>query len=902
MSAEFVVNAFLDEEENRVVLLRRDSAGNLCERSVPTEWASFHRTGQITPELRRMLSTAQSVKSIRDEGEWTRVIWRGKWERRGACFGRVDRERGGYQPSPFTAHGVDHLEADVDPVRRFLTDNDIDLQTPRRCYIDFETDSRVPFSRKESARVLCWSLTDDDGVEVVEVLAADTDAAERDLMSKLWHVLRDYDQVLAWNGDRFDFPVHFARTVLLGLKIDVRRWHWLDHLVVFKRMNMHSAESGDEKSSFALGSIAQALLGETKDDFDASKTWAAWCNAVDCGGGEASCRACRGCLARYNLKDSILLTRIEQKTGYITLFGTLAEVCRVMPDSKGLQPTRQMDGFMLRLAREQKIHFPSKEYQNQDDNKDKFDGAYVMDPKRKGILTDVHVCDFASLYPSIILTWNMSPETKFGTPYLNKTKRTRLADAPDPTFPVCVSPLTGQRFRTDTKGILPYALETMIAMRKYWNDRKASLPPGTPEWYDADRRSTAYKVAANSFYGVVGSPYSRFYDPDIAEACTQAGKWLLVNVVLEAAEKIGMEAIYGDTDSGFIAGTDVESFKAFTKACNDNILPEAIRSVGCVRNDIKLAYEKAFRVLVFVSAKRYIGYYLHYKGKAANADSKPEVKGLEFKRGDSNMIARRLQERVINMLGTSTLTPIVDYRDELRRTMEHVMSSVLDYDQVVMSKNLSRELNGYITKKKKDGADAGVPHHVTIGRILEARGLEVGEGTRVEYVVVDGSSTPAKVIPGMDYAGECDRWYLWESLVYPPTQRLLESAFPEHNWVANLASIRPAKPKGRTRVLEGQLGLDLTRTAPGQVPYVITVDEAIRGYVAELGAVFKRHPGMRPVQIRLRLRSGAVAVLDVPLHVSETKNLKSDLERTLWGIVFRDNVLSNFAEAVSKSA
>jgi DNA polymerase elongation subunit (family B) len=462
-----------------------------------------------------------------------------------------------------------------------------------------------------------------------------------------------------------------------------------------------------------------------------------------------------------------------------------------------------------------------------------------------------------------------------------------------------VSPLTGQRFRTDVRGILPFALEQMIALRKYYNDLKASLPPGTPEWFDADRRSTAYKVAANSFYGVVGSPFSRFYDAEIAEAVTQAGKWLLVNVVMDNAEKRKMESVYGDTDSAFIGNTDVETFRTFVKECNEKLIPEAIAAVGCSRNDIKLAYEKAFRVLVFVSAKRYIGYYLHYKGKAAAEGSKPEVKGLEYKRGDSNLIARRLQERVINYMGTKTLTPIATYRNELRETMEHVMSGVLDYDQVVMSKNLSRDLRDYVMKPKKDGSDGAVPAHVIVGRILEERGLEVGEGTRVEYVIVDGTSTPAKVIPGIDYAGECDRWYLWESLVYPPTQRLLEAAFPDHNWKDGLESIRPAKPKGRSRVLEGQLGLDLTREAPGQVPYQITIDESLRGSVAELGAVLRRHPGMRPVQIRLRLRSGAIAVLDVPIHVSATKHLESDLTRALWAIVWRSKVLADLATAVS---
>lgn len=876
--SERIVNAYLDEDELSLVLLHRDTKGALVRRTVRPEWVSYHLRAELRPheDLMRMLSTSQAVRSVTDEGEYVRVAWVDKWARRGACFGKRDLI------SPFQREGVRHFEADVDPVRRYLTDHDVELASPRRCYLDLECDSRVPFSRKEEMRILSWAVTDDDGFERVEALSEETDAAERDLIGELLKVLGDYDQVLAWSGDRFDFPVLTARTNRHIRGVDMKRWHWLDHLVLFRRMNMHSAESGEEKASFALGAISQALLGDTKDDFDASKTYEAWKNATPCPDGK--CRACRACLMRYNLKDTVLLTKIERKTGYVALFGTLSEVCRVMPNSQGLQPTRQMDGYMLRLGKEAGKKFPSKTYRDSSYMEEQFDGAYVMEPKNMGIRRNVHVCDFSSLYPSIILTWNMSPETKYGTPYLSRARRDRTAESPPP-FPVCTSPITGQRFRTDVRGILPYALEQMIAMRKKWNDLKASLPPGTPEWHDADRRSTAYKVAANSFYGVVGSPFSRFYDRDVAESVTQNGKWLLVDLVLAEAERRGMTAEYGDTDSGFVAGTDRASFAAFVRECNEVIIPAALRDVAhTARNDIKLAYEKEFRILVFVSAKRYVGYYAHYKGKEATSDSKPEVKGLEYKRGDSSAMARRLQQRVIEMLRDNENAP--DYRAVLREAMEEVTSGPLTYDQVVVSKNLSKPLSDYGGKTKKDGTES-VPAHVIVGRILEARGLDVGEGTRVEYVVVDGSKTPAVVIPGQDYAGECDRWYLWENLVYPPTQRLLEAAFVEHDWKTGLEKIRPATPRAKGAPLPGQLALDVERAAPGRVPFVLHVGEDLKGAVEDVKAVLKRHPGMRPVEMHVHLRSGAVAVLDVPIHVSGTAHLEGEVRTLLWDLTWQ---------------
>ena len=79
---------------------------------------------------------------------------------------------------------------------------------------------------------------------------------------------------------RFDFPVMKARSIKQGFDNDSdwqwKRWLWLDHLEIFRRMNTMVAESGAEKQSFALENIAQAILGEGKDNFDSSKTWEAW--------------------------------------------------------------------------------------------------------------------------------------------------------------------------------------------------------------------------------------------------------------------------------------------------------------------------------------------------------------------------------------------------------------------------------------------------------------------------------------------------------------------------------------------------------------------------------------------------------------------------------------------------
>jgi DNA polymerase, archaea type len=947
--------------------------------------------------------------------------------------------------------------------------------------------------------------------------------------------------------------------------------------------------------------VAMGLLGEGKDDFDSSKTWQAWA----AGGAE------RQRLLDYNAKDVELLPKIEAHTGFATLFDTLAEVTGVFPHTLGLEPTQFVDSFMLRLASGSGTRFPTLDRNRE---KDKYGGAYVMQPRENGILRNVHVADFASLYPSIILAWNMSPETwKLVSP-----------NGPIPEG-MCRTPTTYQGFTTGEDGMLPRALRQVLELRKEWKNRKNAEPPGTDAWKDADRRSTAYKVAANSFYGVIGSVYSRYYDRRVAESVSLSGKWLIEKTIEAAKEKgwkvnyadsvtgdrtvlvkdahgdidaipieeiwerskakarrpdgkqtallpgwralarasngkvgwypidsivrhktmkelwkistkrgqtevtqdhgivVGDESItpaefiargakfdcvkppvealgcdvdlwsylkratftreykgrllerrfelvdddewivlggwgspvhkirrcyrtgtpemhallrlvaayiaegsasirgvtacrymwsiardeaawlealkvdlelicpeakvfgphrtsgayvlrsgtatmaaafatiaghtskgkklpsfihtlsvdefatffavmaqgegevveqkysrqYGytstsqrlvaglsyalaargyehavwyraekkswsirtrpagserdrktppqverrraeewvydlsvpgannfvdgigrvllhNTDSVFVAGPSRTAFKEFVNECNEDLYPQLLAKHGCKENPIKLAYEKEFDRLVFVAAKRYAGSYAHADGKEATAASKPEIKGLEYKRGDASKLARALQEKVVMMILRGEES-VEAYRAVIDEARSHVLEDELPVEEVTLSKGLSKPIKEYEKPgTKKDGSAFADLAHVAVAKELAKRGLEVGEGTRIEYVVLDSTTTPTKVIPSSDYTGEVDRHYTWETLVWPATQRLLLAAFPSQDWTS-YDRTRPPKPRGKAaRVPEEQRSLE--QAAPLSVWVDSELDElALRMVAKEQG-------------------------------------------------------------------
>jgi DNA polymerase elongation subunit (family B) len=275
-----------------------------------------------------------------------------------------------------------------------------------------------------------------------------------------------------------------------------------------------------------------------------------------------------------------------------------------------------------------------------------------------------------------------------------------------------------------------------------------------------------------------------------------------------------------------VAGCTEQEFGDFVKHCNEDLYPRILKAQGCVVNRVKLAYEKCFERIVFTSAKRYAGVYLHYKGTRSTADSKPEVKGLEYKRGDSCRLARELQSSAVDLICKDKVEDPIVLKSLVAEIRERALRGNVELSEIVLSKGMQKEPGMYLkcatcehfeaehrggVKKscsqrkcncreyqpirKKNGDPEAAPEHVRAAKVLEARGRDVSEGTKISYFVVDGTTSPKTVAPAEDFNGEFDRYHLWESLVWPPTERLLAKAFPDHDW-SEFDRARPKKNKG----------------------------------------------------------------------------------------------------------
>jgi DNA polymerase elongation subunit (family B) len=759
-----MINAWV--EKGRIKASYRDSAGVLSIRDL----GEAHYTGFVKdPDV--VKSCFGVIDVSRDKfADWYRVL-----------FVDYDSRKDFLINNP----GV-IFEADVSPVRRFITDHKVVIDPPKRGFMDEETDSRASFTEAivGETTLLTWAFVDDVGASAKQALEDMHDQAEAELWAELWRQMGTCDSVIAWNGERFDFAVMKFRCERLAKKYPKimqpywehrRRLLFVDHLLCFKRHHM-AAESGDDKTSMRLGDVCESIIGEGKNDFDSSKTYEAWA-----AGGSA-----REELLAYNLQDTALLPKLEEATGYLALQQAIAEITWCPVNTHTLKPMPWIDAYLLKMAHRRGTHLPSK-LPGGGDVKD-VQGAIVMAPTKLGVHEDVHVVDFKSLYPTIIRTFNLGSETK-----LSPEEGQRRWLAGDPF--VCKA-ATGVYFQTDKPSMLSEFCSEMMNTRDFWKKEMKKYPPGTPEWKYAERMSKGGKIANNSGFGVNGNPYFRLYDTDVTEAIIQGARLMLMSAKA-AAESWGMEMIYGDTDSLFIVGCPRERFEEFVRYCNAEVFPKVLAEHRCRKEFcvVELAYEKQFSRLVFPcspdgtpAAKRYAGAYRHYGGKEATADSKPEIRGLEFMRTDAVRLARHMQREAIEMILTGR--PEDEIEAWVKRKRELFFEGEVPLEDIVLSKGISRSLDAYRTKGP----------HVRIAEALAEAGEDVGEGTRISYVVTDGTVSPTQVIAAGDYKGEFDRHYYWSKSIYPCVMRVLVGAYPNRPWKRWI----PKRPK---KTLPGQLAL-----------------------------------------------------------------------------------------------
>jgi DNA polymerase-2 len=491
---------------------------------------------------------------------------------------------------------------------------------------------------------------------------------ERSLLRNFeaWMQSADPDLLIGWNVIGFDLGYLLKRADVLGIPLrlgrEMRSYSIFERSGRFSRANVPGRVVLDGPQllrssfysfeSYSLENVSQEVLGEGKL-IQATNNKAAEI--------ERLFREDKAALVRYNLQDTILVTRIFEKLGLLDLVVKRSKLSGMLLDQVGMS-TASLDHFYL-----PRLH--SKGYVAPDvaDIRDVEygSGGYVMAPEA-GIYDDIIALDFQSLYPTIIRTFGIDPLSR------------ALAD----TDPI-ITP-TGFRF-SRAHSILPAFIAELMLERREAKARKDTA------------LSQAIKILMNSFYGVMGSAGSRLYHPDLPDAITSTGQWLLVQSKTWL-EDLGHRVIYGDTDSLFVAlkfkpGLSSREITAQGIEVAQNLTSwwrNKLREEFKVESALVLEFKKHYKKFLIPSARNSsLGAKKRYAGLVADAEQTVEFVGLEVVRSDWTKLAREFQIELYTKIFHGE--PIEEW---ITNFVRQVRAGKFD-DSLVYRKRLHKQLDEY---------------------------------------------------------------------------------------------------------------------------------------------------------------------------------------------------------------
>lgn len=420
-------------------------------------------------------------------------------------------------------------------------------------------------------------------------------------------------------------------------------------------------------------------------------------------------------LARYNLKDCELVWDIFAATDLLDFAIERSQLTGMKMDRMGGSAASFDYAYLPKLHRAGYVAPSLGELQSDIVSP----GGYVMDSS-PGLYDNVLVLDFKSLYPSIIRTFKIDP-AGFWLSADKKLSGSKVVDG-----------FNGARFAK--KGHL---LPDIIA--ELWARRDAAKRDKN------NPLSQAIKILMNSFYGVLGSPVCRFFDPRISSSITLRGHEI-IQTTKQWIEEQGLQVIYGDTDSVFVwldRNCSVDAAMALgaelAQSLNARWQNDIAERFG-VESVLELEFETLYRRFLMPtirgseegSKKRYAG--------TIETDGTTELvfKGLESVRTDWTALAKDFQRELYRRIFASE--PFTEY---IRQTVERLLAGECD-EHLIYRKRLRRQLHEY---------KRNIPPQVQAAKklVLE-RGADVRRGDWVEYIfTLDGPEPVQAMTAAIDY-------------------------------------------------------------------------------------------------------------------------------------------------------
>lgn len=531
-----------------------------------------------------------------------------------------------------------------------------------------------------------------------------------------WFRHHDPDVIIGWNLIQFDLRLLQASAEQAGMVLTLGRGgapiEWRNHQrregYVFASIPGRLAIDGIEAlrsalwsfPSFSLETVSQELLGEGKAIDDPYSRMEEI---------ERRFQEDKPALARYNLKDCELVTRIFAKTRLMEFLLERANVTGLQADRMGGSIAAFSHLYLPRMHREAYVA-PSVGTRTGES----YPGGFVME-SRPGIYDSIVVLDYKSLYPSIIRTYLVDP--------IGLAEGMLATDLKD----IIPGP-NGTRFSRSR-----HCLPGLIA--QLWTGRDKAKAAGNAPL------SQAFKLLMNAFIGVLGAQGGRFFDPRLVSAVTLRSHEIMRQTRAWVEAK-GYEVIYGDTDSIFIwLG------KRYPEA-------DALVIAEQLVADINLAWREQLRASLDIDCYLEIEFDAHYQrffmptirgseqgskkryaGMVLNDDGKEELvfRGLETVRSDWTPLAKRFQKELFEKIFREE-----PYADFIRNYIGDLRAGKLN-DLLTYRKRLRGRLDSYdrITPPQVRAARLADEHNARLRRPLQYQ-----NGGWISYVMTVNGPEP----------------------------------------------------------------------------------------------------------------------------------------------------------------
>ncbi|MCX6800834.1 MAG: DNA-directed DNA polymerase [Candidatus Diapherotrites archaeon] len=588
--------------------------------------------------------------------------------------------------------------------------------------------------REELGRVISYKTKKVKGLELVE--------SEEKVINEIEKGLNEADLIVTYNGDNFDFHYVKERAKKLGAEFKINgvepriirkgldnaaKLSGVQHIDSYQIMRFLQRTGAIHIVKLDIENVSEKVFGEKKEKVYPLELNEAWEN------GKGLER-----MVDYNLKDSIVAMKIAKE--YLPLFMEISKLTsQTLFDTTRSATSSMVEDLLMKEAHHKGFVAPNKpnEFEVRERIENPIKGAFVKEPL-VGLHENIAVLDFASLYPSIIVSHNISPET------LNcEHEECKKNVSPDGTW-----------FCKKEKGLFPEVLGGLVTERIKLKREYGRKKAGGEEAKVLFSSQWALKIVLNSAYGYLAYPRARWYSRECASAITAWARNYIHETIRKAGEA-DFEVLYTDTDSTFLL------MKRKTKRDVEEFVEKINKELP---GNMELEVDGYYRRGIFVTRRKKEGGVA--KKRYALMDEKGNLKivGFEYVRRDWCNIAKETQRTVIDMvLHEGDSSKAADY---VRKVIKDLKSGKVPKKELAIITMLKRKVDSY---------DAKEPH-VSAAKKAIAQGTEIEVGTILSYVITKNGKSISDRAELEEFVeeGNYDADYYIQNQVLPAVIKIME--------------------------------------------------------------------------------------------------------------------------------